>query len=229
MSTSGVPRLVADWSRSAVAGLVMAAFVVVLEVVALVTGERFSGLVVTTTSSSVLLGAYQLLTWWRFRGADPETLARWARATTPRTQREVTRARLLGSGGRDWTLLASSVALVAVVGINARPETRTDAWAVGTSLVLVAVAWSGVVVGSPIAYLREHVEHPGLELPGGAAPDWSDLVYLAVQVSTTFSTSDVTVTSRRMRRLVTTHGLVAFVFNTVIVAVLVSSILSATA
>jgi uncharacterized membrane protein len=222
-----VPRFAADWSRSAVASAVMVAFIVVVEVVTAVAGggSDVSGVVVSTTSASVLLATYQGLTWWRFRSASADTLASWARATNPRTQGDRVRSRLFSSTGKDWSLIAAVVALVAVVAINTRAELRTDPWVLGTSLLLVAVAWTGVVVGSAVAYLREHAERGGLALPDGVEPDWGDLVYLAVQVSTTFATSDVSVTTRAMRRLVTTHSLVAFVFNTVIVAVLVSSLL----
>ena len=41
---------------------------------------------------------------------------------------------------------------------------------------------------------------------------------------TTIGTTDVTVTSLRMRRTVTAHAIIAFVFNTVTVATLVTAL-----
>lgn len=38
----------------------------------------------------------------------------------------------------------------------------------------------------------------------------------------TFQVSDVAITSRKLRRLATVHGIVGFVFNTVIVALTVN-------
>ena len=49
-----------------------------------------------------------------------------------------------------------------------------------------------------------------------------DFNYLAIQVSTTFSSSDVTIERTDARRVVSVHSLIAFAFNTIIVALLVS-------
>ncbi len=65
-----------------------------------------------------------------------------------------------------------------------------------------------------------------MEFPGDSAPTWDDYVYLAVQVSTTFSTHDGTVVTTAMRRKVTAQSVIAFVFNTVIVALVVSAMLT---
>lgn len=46
-------------------------------------------------------------------------------------------------------------------------------------------------------------------------------------VSASFGTSDVQVHSRAVKRTVTTHSLIAFAYNTVIVAVLVSVLVGA--
>lgn len=53
-----------------------------------------------------------------------------------------------------------------------------------------------------------------------------DYFYLAVQVSTTFSTSDVELTTTEMRGTSTAQSILAFVVNTVIVALLVSALLT---
>lgn len=42
----------------------------------------------------------------------------------------------------------------------------------------------------------------------------------------TFGTTDVSVTTRQMRRAMMVHALVAFAFNTVIIAILVSLLLA---
>jgi uncharacterized membrane protein len=49
-----------------------------------------------------------------------------------------------------------------------------------------------------------------------------DCVYLATQVQTTFSSSDVVVETTLTRRIVSGHTLVAFAFNTVIIALLIA-------
>jgi uncharacterized membrane protein len=61
----------------------------------------------------------------------------------------------------------------------------------------------------------------GLAFPGagkGFEPDHTDFLYFAFTVAVTAQTSDVGVTTRRMRRLVLTQSLLSFVFNTTILA-----------
>ena len=62
----------------------------------------------------------------------------------------------------------------------------------------------------------------GLEFPGEDAPDYWDFVYFALVLGMTFQVSDVQITSRKLRRLATVHGLIGFLFNTVIVALTVN-------
>jgi uncharacterized membrane protein len=62
----------------------------------------------------------------------------------------------------------------------------------------------------------------GLKFPGEATPDYWDFVYFSFVVGMTFQVSDVQVTSRRLRRIVVAHGLVAFLFSVAIVALAVN-------
>jgi uncharacterized membrane protein len=67
-----------------------------------------------------------------------------------------------------------------------------------------------------------HTPDKGLDFPGGEDPDYWDFVYFAIVLGMTFQVSDVQITSRKFRRLATVHGLLGFVFNTVIVALTVN-------
>ncbi len=58
----------------------------------------------------------------------------------------------------------------------------------------------------------------GLAFPGDEAPDYWDFLYFAFVVGMTCQTSDVGITRRQLRRLTLLHGVVAFFFNTVILA-----------
>lgn len=62
----------------------------------------------------------------------------------------------------------------------------------------------------------------GLEFPGGELPDYWDFFYFALVLGMTFQVSDVQITSRTLRRLATVHGLLGFLFNTVIIALTVN-------
>lgn len=62
----------------------------------------------------------------------------------------------------------------------------------------------------------------GLEFPGEQTPDYWDFTYFSLVLGMTFQVSDVQITSRKLRRLATIHGLIGFLFNTVIVALTVN-------
>lgn len=61
-----------------------------------------------------------------------------------------------------------------------------------------------------------------LEFPGDDEPDYWDFLYFAMVVGTTFQTSDVEIASRTLRRNVLVHGLVAFLYNTAVIALSVN-------
>ena len=62
----------------------------------------------------------------------------------------------------------------------------------------------------------------GLEFPADDDPDYWDFFYFALVLGMTFQVSDVQITSRKLRRLATVHGLLGFLFNTVIFALSVN-------
>ncbi len=64
----------------------------------------------------------------------------------------------------------------------------------------------------------------GLDFPGEAEmhADYWDFFYFSVTIGLTFQTSDVAIKSRVIRRTVTAHALVAFIFNTAIIALSVN-------
>jgi uncharacterized membrane protein len=62
----------------------------------------------------------------------------------------------------------------------------------------------------------------GLEFPGETSPDYLDFAYFSLVLGMTFQVSDVQITARKFRRLAALHGLLSFLFNTVIVALTVN-------
>ena len=66
----------------------------------------------------------------------------------------------------------------------------------------------------------------GLDFPGEIAPDYRDFAYFSYVIGMTCQVSDVQVTSCEMRRLVLLHGILAFGFNTVILALTINTVSS---
>jgi uncharacterized membrane protein len=62
----------------------------------------------------------------------------------------------------------------------------------------------------------------GLQFPDDDDPDYWDFAYFALVLGMTFQVSDVQITARTLRRLATIHGLLGFLFNTVVIALTVN-------
>lgn len=64
----------------------------------------------------------------------------------------------------------------------------------------------------------------GLEFPGTEDPDYWDFMYFSIVIGMTFQVSDVQIRSRHLRRVALLHGIIAFFFNVVILALSVNLI-----
>jgi uncharacterized membrane protein len=152
------------------------------------------------------------------------TLRILAQATPAALRR---RAAMLEEG--KWGLLAASVtAAVASVGAVvvdlavARGQPGATGSAALAALTLL-LSWAFVHVLFASHYAHEYwLAGGGLIFPGNERPDHAEFLYLAFVVGMTCQVSDVTTASARMRRLVLLHALVAFGFNTVILAAAVN-------
>jgi uncharacterized membrane protein len=91
----------------------------------------------------------------------------------------------------------------------------------------ILLSWSFIHIIFALHYAHEYyAEHRGegggLRFPGDAEPNYWDFLYLAFAIGTATQVSDVGVTSRTIRKTVTAHGMVAFVFNVTLIALTVS-------
>jgi uncharacterized membrane protein len=68
------------------------------------------------------------------------------------------------------------------------------------------------------SYYRGGKSEPCLDFPGKAEPNYLDFLYFSYTVGCTSQTSDVAVTTRQARGVVLLHSILAFVFNTSILA-----------
>ena len=67
-----------------------------------------------------------------------------------------------------------------------------------------------------------HGAHGGLDFPGGHPPDYGDFLYFACIIGTSGQTADVSLSSRKMRRTGLVHCVLAFFFNTTLVALTIN-------
>lgn len=172
---------------------------------------------------------YAALTLWIFGRSSGEALAARLRETPSNRRRRRFVELLSGSGGTYGAIGLCLVTLAVVIASAIQPELRGDPFVAILAFVTVASSWLLIVTVYAVDYARDNSNRGGLEFPGEdheGAPRFSDYVYLSVQVGTGYASSDVVINRRAMRRLATAHNIVGFVFNTVIIALLVSMLIT---
>lgn len=135
---------------------------------------------------------------------------------------------LLVGGPTYWAVTAATMSLLAVAALAVLEQLSADPLLVVASLLCVGGSWILMVAAFSVEYAREWAATEGLQFPDEdpAQRTFGDFIYTAVQVSTTYSTSDVVTLNQRARRLVTVNSITAFLFSTVIIALVVALVLT---
>jgi uncharacterized membrane protein len=139
----------------------------------------------------------------------------------------------------EWTIFWLTVAavtfsFVAIIGEFADTTKDLPAAQRNLHVILVAVtlfvSWLMTHTTFAFRYAHEYYAvHPsgsgiaaGLEFPQEKRPDYLDFMYFSLVLGMTFQVSDVQITARKFRRLAAAHGLLSFLFNTIILALTVN-------
>jgi uncharacterized membrane protein len=122
------------------------------------------------------------------------------------------------------SLFAVGVLLVTAKGLSSGDAARHALLAIGT----VICSWSLTHTIFTLRYAHLFYRHvrgqpadaagSGLLFPEEKHPDYLDFAYFSFVIGMTCQVSDVQVTARAIRRTAFLHGLLSFVFNTVILA-----------
>jgi len=127
--------------------------------------------------------------------------------------------------------LASLAAIVAELGFGSGGRGARQSDQLLLAIVTILLSWGLIHTIFALHYAHEFYEEDGgrgLLFPGGDEhPDYWDFVYFSFVVGMTSQVSDVGVTSKEMRRTVTAHGIVSFMFNAALVALTVNIAASA--
>ncbi|HHW83643.1 MAG TPA: DUF1345 domain-containing protein [Actinomycetales bacterium] len=174
--------------------------------------------------AAVLAIAYGALNHWAFRDVRGADLRALAVASSPKTAKE---RRTLIALGVNESFLGLSAGIFSLVMVGTL-LTLEDAGSWGVVLVLAAVvaSWAIIVEAFATRYLRLWATHEALSFTGEEEAEFFDFVHLSVQVSTGYGWTDATARAAAARRTLTLHTLTAYVFNTLIVALLVAAALS---
>ena len=131
------------------------------------------------------------------------------------------------------TVAAAMASLAAIVVELAAPAgTAREAAHLTVATITIALSWGFIHTIFALHYAHEyHAEHRrgsgGLAFPGDQPPDYWDFIYFSFVIGMTSQVSDVGVTSKAIRRTVTAHGIVSFVFNVALLALTVNIAASA--
>ena len=99
--------------------------------------------------------------------------------------------------------------------------------------VTIALSWAAVHTQFSLHYAHEYyrgAKPGGLQFPSGDKhdhADYWDFVYFSFVIGMTAQVSDVGITDKTIRRTATAHGIISFVFNTALVALMVNIAASA--
>lgn len=135
----------------------------------------------------------------------------------------------------EWTIFwltvgALTASFAAIIGEFSATKDVPAGLRVAVVAATLFLSWLMTQTVFALRYAHEYYElvgddgaiARGLEFPDEAVPDYWDFFYFSLVLGMTFQVSDVQITSRKLRRLAAAHGLLGFVFNTVILALSVN-------
>ncbi|WP_284251801.1 DUF1345 domain-containing protein [Litorihabitans aurantiacus] len=229
MSRSWIHRLLAreavrHTAASAVAVVVTFALVAVGEGAdVLDRGATFPSLLVTLAFG--LYGpTFLLMSWSTFRRLEGPDL----RASL---ERSAERSRLVRwlflSSPTSWAGTVLVIGVISVV-LLATGDAVASLWIVVVCVTGVVGSWVLMVAVMAIEYMRSWANESSMSFPGPEPRCFTDFLYLSIQLSTTFSSADVALETRAVRRLVSLHSVLAFAYSTAIIAVFASLLISIT-
>ena len=123
-------------------------------------------------------------------------------------------------------LIASTASLLAASVLVQRAKTGAPgerALLIVLCLATVALSWSLTHTAFTLRYAHLYYREDdegvgGVEFPGGGAPSYFDFAYLAFTIGMCFQVSDTTVSSGQIRRTVLLQAMLAYLYNTAILA-----------
>lgn len=137
-----------------------------------------------------------------------------------------------GRGAMLTLVVGACTASLAAVAVGMNPSVRGEGVTEVIRVVFaggsVAISWFLVQLIFALHYAHAYYGEAdgapggGLAFPGEDSPDYWDFLHFSIVLGAASQTADVSFTNRRMRRIGTVHTLVAFVFNTAVLALAIN-------
>lgn len=138
-------------------------------------------------------------------------------------------ALLILTGLSGLAIMGAIVAELGIAKVSGQPRSGLG---VTLAMSTILVSWAFVHTIFALHYAHEYYgergDHAigGLTFPGRQQPDYWDFVYFSLVIAMTSQVSDVVITSKVIRRIVTVHGALAFFFNVAVFALTVNIVSS---
>ncbi|MGC4037540.1 MAG: DUF1345 domain-containing protein [Chitinophagaceae bacterium] len=131
------------------------------------------------------------------------------------------------------TLICTTASMLAVILLLTTKHETSAIKVVHLSVAIIGMTLSWSLVHTIFAVRYAHMyymDHEtkanthagGLEFPDEDKPDFVDFAYFSFVLGMTFQVSDVSITSRKIRRMVLWHSLISFGYNAVIIALTIN-------
>ena len=135
------------------------------------------------------------------------------------------------------SILAAAVSVLGIaaeLGIAKSDHEPVKTMRVALAFSTIALSWVFIHLIFAIHYAHEyyspescpdqhgHSERGGLGFPGNEQPDYWDFLHFALIIGVASQTADVSFTAKALRRIGTIHGVLSFVFNTVVLALTIN-------
>lgn len=130
------------------------------------------------------------------------------------------------------TIIAASATIVAIIielsGVKSYdPSLRFLHFGLG--ILTLLSSWAFIHTSFALHYAHNYYlflqqnSRPALAFPEKAEPDYWDFLYFSFVIGMTSQTSDVSIACTTMRRLAVLHGIIAFFFNTALLALAINA------
>lgn len=119
-------------------------------------------------------------------------------------------------------------AIVAELGVVKNMHGLERILHVGLTVVTIVFSWAFTQTMFALHYAHDYYfamaegEEPGLAFPGKSAPDYLDFLYFSCVIGTSGQTADISLTTPAMRRIGMIHCVLAFFFNTTLIALTIN-------
>ncbi len=124
--------------------------------------------------------------------------------------------------------VASLVAITAELSLAKEMDQAAKLLHIGLAGATIVSSWAFTHIMFALHYAHDYYLDPGkgpsggLEFPGTESPDYGDFVYFSFVIGTSAQTADVSFTNSAMRRIGLIQCVLAFLFNTTLLALTIN-------